>query len=289
VKLRLGLPKGSLQEATFRLFDRAGYQINVASRSYYPYIDDPEIEPVMMRAQEIPRYVSEGALDAGISGYDWILENRAKVVKVCDLVYSKGTFATARWVIAVKEDGPLKSIKDLNGKRIATELVQVTKAYLANAGVKAEVEYSWGATEVKVPELVDAIADITETGSSLKANGLRPIETILETNAQLFANPKVWKQKNKREKLEHLSLLLQGALLASMKVGLKMNVLEGNLQKILKLLPAMRKPTISALSEDGWVAVETILEEKVARDLIFKLRAAGAEGIIEYPLNKVIP
>jgi ATP phosphoribosyltransferase len=289
VKLRLGLPKGSLQESTFRLFARAGYTIAVESRSYYPRIDDPEFEIILMRAQEIPRYVSEGALDAGIAGYDWILENKANVEKVCDLVYSKGTFAPCRWVVAVQESGPIQSIKDLQGKRIATELVGVTKEYLAQAGVTAEVEYSWGATEVKVPELADAIVEITETGSSLRANKLRIVDTVLETNSQLFANPISWQDEWKHQKMEHLSLLLQGALLAEKKVGLKMNVARENLDKVLAQLPALRLPTVSTLTEEGWVAVETVLEEKVARELIFQLREAGAEGIIEYPLNKVIP
>jgi ATP phosphoribosyltransferase len=289
VTLRLGLPKGSLQESTFKLFSRAGYQISLEARSYYPRIDDPELQGIMMRAQEIPRYVSDGALDAGISGSDWILENHAKVVKVCDLVYSKGSFAPARWVIAVKEDSPFNCLQDLCGKRIATELVQVTKDYFRQNGVKCEIEYSWGATEVKVPDLADAIVDITETGSSLRVNKLRVLECIMETNAQLFCHPQVWKDADKRKKLEHLALLLQGALLAEKKVGLKMNVAQENLQKVIALLPALRMPTVSTLSADGWVAVETVLEERVARDLIFALREAGAEGIIEYPLNKVIP
>ncbi len=289
MKLKLGLPKGSLQESTFRLFSRAGYRISTGSRSYYPTIDDPDMEAILMRAQEIPRYVAEGALDAGICGLDWVLENRAKVVKVCDLVYSKGTFRSARWVVAVDSAGPIKKVKDLQGKRIATELVQVTKDFLKKAGVKAEVEYSWGATEVKVPDLVDAIVEITETGASLRANNLRPLETVLETWTQLIANRAAWKDKWKKEKVEHLSLLLQGALLAEQKVGLKMNVPRASLEAVLSLLPALRQPTISSLSGGDWVAVETVLEEKVARELVFKLRQAGAEGIIEYPLNKVIP
>lgn len=289
MKLRLGLPKGSLQESTFRLFGRAGYAIAVEPRCYYPRIDDPDFDIILMRAQEIPRYVSEGALDAGIAGYDWILENHADVVKVCDLVYSKGTFAPCRWVVAVQESGPIQSIKDLQGKRVATELVGVTKDFLARAGVNAEVEYSWGATEVKVPELADAIVEITETGSSLRANKLRIIDTVLETNSQLFAHPTAWSDEWKRQKLEHLSLLLLGALLAEKKVGLKMNVAQENLEAVLALLPALRLPTVSTLAEQGWVAVETVLEERVARDLVFQLREAGAEGIIEYPLNKIIP
>lgn len=289
MKLILGLPKGSLQEATFRIFGRAGYRISVEARSYYPRIDDPEIEGVLMRAQEIPRYVADGALDCGICGKDWVLENRVDVVKVCDLVYSKGSYAPARWVVAVEERGPFERLEDLEGKRIATELVQVTKDFLAEQGICAEVEYSWGATEVKVPKLVDAIVEITETGSSLRANNLRPIATVLETSTQLIANQTSWQDDAKRRKLEQLSLLLQGALLAEEKVGLKMNVSAENLKAVLALLPALRQPTVSPLAEGKWHAVETVLDEKRARDLIFELREAGAEGIIEYPLNKVIP
>jgi len=289
VKLRIGLPKGSLQDSTFRLLSRAGYRISMEPRSYYPSIDDAEMEAVMMRAQEIPRYVGDGGLDAGISGRDWVLENRARVITVCDLVYSKGSFAPARWVVAVEATGPIQKVKDLEGKRIATELVEVTREFLAKAGVKAEVEYSWGATEVKVPDLADAIVELTETGASLRAHNLRPLETVLETYPQLIANPASWQQEWKRKKLEHLALLLQGALLAEEKVGLKMNVARKNLAAVLALLPALRQPTVSPLAEEGWVAVETVLEEKVARELVLKLREAGAEGIIEYPLNKVIP
>lgn len=289
MKLRLGLPKGSLQEATFRLFSRAGYRISVEPRSYYPSIDDPEIEGVLMRAQEIPRYVADGALDAGISGKDWVLESQARVITVCDMIYSKGTASPARWVVAVEASGPIRKLADLEGKRIATELVQVTKNFLAKAGVKAEVEYSWGATEVKVPKFADAIVELSETGASLQANNLRPLETVLETNTQLIANPASWKKEAKKKKLEQLALLLQGALLAEEKVGLKMNVAKENLKAVLALLPALRQPTVSSLAEGKWVAVETVLDEKVARDLIFRLREAGAEGIIEYPLNKIIP
>ncbi|NIM05823.1 MAG: ATP phosphoribosyltransferase [Armatimonadetes bacterium] len=289
MKLRLGLPKGSLQEATFRLFSRAGYHISLEPRSYYPSIDDAEIEGILMRAQEIPRYVADGALDAGISGKDWVLESRAEVVRVCDLIYSKGSYAPARWVVAVDASGPIKKLSDLKGKRVATELVEVTRDFLARAGIDAAVEYSWGATEVKVPDLVDAIVELTETGSSLRANNLRQLETVLETNTQLLANTASWQETGKKKKLEHLALLLQGALLAEEKVGLKMNVPADKLSAILGLLPALRQPTVSPLAEGNWVAVETVLDEKTARDLIFKLREAGAEGIIEYPLNKVIP
>jgi ATP phosphoribosyltransferase len=303
VKLRLGLPKGSLQEATFRIFKKAGYRVSVEARSYYPQIDDPEIEGVLLRAQEIPRYVADGALDAGVSGKDWVLENRVEVVTVADLIYSKGSLARARWVVAVDASGPIEKVSDLAGKRIATELVEVTKDFLARAGVEAEVEYSWGATEVKVPELADAAVELTETGRSLRANNLRELETVLETNTQLIANTAAWRDSGKRRKLEQLALLLQGALLAEEKVGLKMNVAAENLEAVLGLLPALRRPTISPLadgvqlsgsqapaeSKEKWVAVETVIDEKVARELIFRLREAGAEGIIEYPLNKIIP
>ena len=287
--LRLGLPKGSLQESTFELLGRAGYQCSVSSRSYYPTMDDPEIEPVLMRAQEIPRYVSAGALDAGLSGLDWIIETDAKVVQVCDLVYSKTSRRTARWVVAVALDSGIESPKDLKGKRIATEVVNVTRKYLAERGVAAEVEFSWGATEVKVPEMVDAIVELTETGSSLAANNLRILDTVLETNTQLIANPGSWQDGWKRGKIETLAMLLQGALLGMQKVGLKMNVARANLDKIIGLIPALRQPTISALTNEDWVAVETILDEREARELIPELRRAGAEGIVEYPLNKVIP
>jgi ATP phosphoribosyltransferase len=252
-------------------------------------MDDPEIEPVLMRAQEIPRYVSAGALDAGLSGLDWIIETDAKVVQVCDLVYSKTSRRTARWVVAVALDSGIESPKDLKGKRIATEVVNVTRKYLAERGVAAEVEFSWGATEVKVPEMVDAIVELTETGSSLAANNLRILDTVLETNTQLIANPGSWQDGWKRGKIETLAMLLQGALLGMQKVGLKMNVARANLDKIIGLIPALRQPTISALTNEDWVAVETILDEREARDLIPELRRAGAEGIVEYPLNKVIP
>ena len=287
--LRLGLPKGSLQQSTFDLLARAGYQCAVSSRSYYPTIDDPEIELVLMRAQEIPRYVAAGALDAGLSGLDWIVETDADVVQVCDLVYSKASRRAARWVVAVAEDSQIKSPEDLEGKRIATEVVNVTKKYLAGKGVRAEVEFSWGATEVKVPDMVDAIVELTETGSSLAANDLRILDTVLETNTKLVANRDSWADAWKREKIETLAMLLQGALLGAQKVGLKMNVARANLEEVLGLIPALRQPTISALTNEEWVAVETVLDEREARDLIPELRKAGAEGIVEYPLNKVIP
>lgn len=289
MRLRLGLPKGSLQKATFDMLARAGYQCSIGSRSYYPVMDDPEIEPVLMRAQEIPRYVGAGALDAGLTGLDWIMETEAEVVHVCDLVYSKSSRAAARWVLAVAEDSSINSPKDLQGKRIATEVVNVTKRYLADKGVEAEVEFSWGATEVKVPELADAIVELTETGASLAANNLRVLDTVLETNTKLIANPGSWEDSWKRGKIETLSMLLQGALLGEEKVGLKMNVARADLDRVLKLLPALRRPTVSPLTSEEWVAIETVLDEREARDLIPALRRAGAEGIVEYPLNKVIP
>ncbi len=289
MELRLGLPKGSLQKATFDMLGRAGYHVSVSSRSYYPSIDDPEIDTVLMRAQEIPRYVSAGALDAGLSGLDWIMETEADVVQVCDLIYSKASRKPARWVLAVAQDGAIHSPKDLQGKRIATEVMNVTKRYLAEHGVEADVEFSWGATEVKVPELVDAIVELTESGSSLAANNLRILDTVLETNTKLIANRKAWADPAKRQKIETLSMLLQGALLGEKNVGLKMNVRRAELEKLLALLPALRRPTISALTDEDWVAVETVLDERTARDLIPELRNAGAEGIVEYPLNKVIP
>lgn len=289
LELRLGLPKGSLQKATFDMLGRAGYHVSVSSRSYYPSIDDPEIDTVLMRAQEIPRYVSAGALDAGLSGLDWIMETEADVVQVCDLIYSKASRKPARWVLAVAQDGAIHSPKDLQGKRIATEVMNVTKRYLAEHGVEADVEFSWGATEVKVPELVDAIVELTESGSSLAANNLRILDTVLETNTKLIANRKAWADPAKRQKIETLSMLLQGALLGEKNVGLKMNVRRAELEKLLALLPALRRPTISALTDEDWVAVETVLDERTARDLIPELRNAGAEGIVEYPLNKVIP
>lgn len=287
--LRLGLPKGSLQESTFDLLARAGYQCSVSIRSYYPTMDDPDMEPVLMRAQEIPRYVAAGALDVGVSGLDWVIETDADVVQVCDLIYSKASRRAARWVVAVAQDSAIRSPKDLQGKRIATEVVNVTRKYLAKKGVEAEVEFSWGATEVKVPEMVDAIVELTETGYSLAANDLRILDTVLETNTQVIASKAAWADAWKRQKIETLAMLLQGALLGMQKVGLKMNVARADLHKILGIIPALRQPTISALTNEDWVAVETVLDEREARDLIPELRRAGAEGIVEYPLNKVIP
>jgi len=289
LKLRLGLPKGSLQDATLQLFWQAGFRIAVSSRSYFPSVNDPELEIFMMRAQEIPRYVSEGVLDAGISGYDWIVENDADVVDVADLAYSKSTSNNIRWVLAVAENSGIESVADLNGKRVATELINVTKKYLKEHGVTAAVEFSYGATEVKVPHLVDAIADITETGSTLAANKLRIIATILESNTKLHANRAAWADPWKKTKIENISMLLQGALRAKTKVGVKMNVPDGALPMILKILPAMKQPTISKLVDSDWVAIEVIIDELQGRELIPALKSAGAQDIIEYPLSKVIP
>lgn len=289
LKLRLGLPKGSLQEATFQLFKQAGFNLSVRSRSYFPTVNDPELEVVLMRAQEIPRYVNDGVLDAGLSGLDWIMENGADVVEVADLVYAKNTSNPIRLVIAVSNDSEINTVSDLKGKRIATELVRVTNNFLKQNGVEAFVEYSYGATEVKVPHLVDAIADITETGSSLKANNLRVIATVLQSTTKLHANKQAWQDPWKKEKLQSLSVLLQGALRARSKVGLKMNVPGNKLKELLDVLPAMKKPTVSQLVQSDWLAVETILEEKLVRELIPALKKAGAQDIIEYPLTKVIP
>jgi ATP phosphoribosyltransferase len=287
-KLKLGLPKGSLQEATIQKMAKAGFNISVSSRSYAPYVDDDELEIRLIRAQEISRYVEHGYLDCGITGYDWIVENGSKVQEVGEFLFSKATRQPARWVLCVPEKSRIRSVKDLKGKRIATEVVNVTKAYLRKHGVKADVEFSWGATEVKAHELVDAIVELTETGSSLRANKLRIVDTLLTSTPRLIANHTAWKDPWKRRKIETLALLLKGALEAETKVGLKMNIAEKNLAKLLKSLPALRNPTISSLSQKGWVAVETIIDECVVREMIPKLKAAGAEGIIEYPLNKVV-
>ncbi len=286
--LRVGLPKGSLQEATIEMMAKAGYNISLSSRSYIPYVDDEELEIRMIRAQEISRYVEHGYLDCGITGYDWIQENGSKVHEVGEFQFSKATRQPARWVLAVPEDSRIKSVKDLRGKRIATEVVNLTKKYLRQHKVKAEVEFSWGATEVKAHELVDAIVEITETGSSLRANKLRIVDTLLYSTPRLIANHTSWKEPWKRQKIERLALLLKGALEAEAKVGLKMNVAQKNLDNLLRTLPALRNPTISNLSQGGWVAVETIIDEHIVRELIPALKAAGAEGIIEYPLNKVV-
>jgi ATP phosphoribosyltransferase len=286
--LRFGLPKGSLQEATIEKMAKAGFNISVSSRSYIPYVDDPELEIRMIRAQEISRYVEHGYLDCGITGLDWIQENGSKVHEVGEFQFSKATRQPARWVLAVPENSPIRSAKDLNGKRIATEVVNLTRKYLRKNKVKAEVEFSWGATEVKAHELVDAIVEITETGSSLRANKLRIVDTLMVSTPRLIANHTSWKDAWKRKKVETMAMLLKGALEAEAKVGLKMNIARENLQHLLTTLPALRNPTISNLSLEGWVAVETIIDEHVVRELIPALKNAGAEGIIEYPLNKVV-
>jgi ATP phosphoribosyltransferase len=286
--LTLGLPSGSLMEATHDLFAKAGFSISGSKRSYRPSVDDPELEIRLLRAQEISRYVEHGYLDAGITGRDWVAENDSDVHEIVELPFSKVTSRPTRWVLVVPEDSPIRSVQDLDGKRVATEAVGMAKRFFEKAGVKVEVEFSWGATEVKVPDLVDAIIDITETGSSLRANKLRIVETLMESFPVLVANQSAWKDGWKRAKLETLSLLLKGALNARDLVGLKMNLPEGNLKNLLEALPALRNPTVSPLAQPGWVAVETIIEEKVVREIIPKLKALGAEGIIEYPLNKVV-
>jgi ATP phosphoribosyltransferase len=288
IKLKLGIPKGSLENATVDLFRRAGFQITTSSRSYFPAIDDPEIECMLIRAQEMARYVEDGVLDAGLTGRDWVEENDAKVETVADLIYAKQSFGKVRWVLAVPDGSPFRSVKDLEGKIIATELVSATKRYLAANGVTAKVEFSWGATEVKPPELADAIVEVTETGSSLRANKLRIIETVLESNTQLIANTASWKEPSKRRKLEDMRMLLEGAINALGKVGLMLNVEKTNLAKVIAVLPALKKPTISTLSDDDWLAVNTILDETTVRTIIPRLKEAGAQGIVEYPLNKIV-
>ncbi|HZO53556.1 MAG TPA: ATP phosphoribosyltransferase [Bryobacteraceae bacterium] len=287
-KLKLGIPKGSLESATVDLFRRAGFNISTSSRSYFPSIDDPEIECMLIRAQEMARYVDDGILDAGLTGLDWVAENDADVEVVCDLVYSKQSFGKVRWVLAVPDSSPFQTVKDLEGKIIATELVGATKRYLAKHGVTAKVEFSWGATEVKPPVLADAIVEVTETGSSLKANKLRVIETLFESNTQLIANKSSWANGWKRRKLEDIRMLLEGAMGALGKVGLMLNVRKSDLQTVLAVLPALKNPTISHLSDDEWLAVNTILEETTVRSIIPRLKEAGAQGIVEYPLNKVV-
>jgi ATP phosphoribosyltransferase len=288
MKLKLGLPKGSLQDATLELFRRAGYEITVNPRSYFPGIDDEEIECMLIRAQEMARYVEDGILDAGLTGKDWILENEASVIEVADLVYAKQTFGKVRWVLAVPEKAPYQSVKDLQGKIIATELVKVTERYLAQNAVKAKVEFSWGATEVKPPILADAIVEVTETGSSLRANGLRIVETVLESNTKFIANASAWEDAWKRKKMETVVMLLKGAIEASGKVGLMLNVRRADLDRVLAVLPALKRPTISNLSDPEWVAVNTVIDEKTVREIIPRLKAANAQGIVEYPLNKIV-
>jgi len=288
VKLKLGIPKGSLENATIDLFRRAGYNITTSSRSYFPAIDDPEIECMMIRAQEMARYIEDGVLDAGLTGRDWIEESGAKVHAVADLIYAKQSFGKVRWVLAVPEASSFHSVKDLEGKIIATELVATTERYLASNGVKAKVEFSWGATEVKPPVLADAIVEVTETGSSLRANKLRIIETVLESNTQLIANLDSWNDEWKRRKVEDIRMLLDGAINALGKVGLMLNVRKECLPAVLNILPALKKPTISHLSDVEWVAVHTILDETTVRNIIPRLKEAGGQGIVEYPLNKIV-
>jgi len=288
-KLKIALPKGSLEEATCNLFKRAGFTINVNPRSYIPSINDPEIEVILFRPQEMSRYIEDGIVDCGLTGHDWIVENDSKVVELCELQYSKRTSNPVRWVLAVHESSPFKTVKDLKGKKIVTELVGVTKRYLKKNKVDAEVEFSWGATEAKPPRLADAIVEATETGSSLRANKLKIIDTVIVSIPKFIANKKSVQDPWKKHKMDNLVMLLEGAMRAQEKVGLKMNVEKKNLQKVLGLLPAMKKPTIASLTDKNWLDVETIIDESVVRELIPALKKAGASGIIEYPLNKVIP
>jgi ATP phosphoribosyltransferase len=287
-KLKLALPKGSLQASTIRLFSRAGFNVSVSERSYYPQIDDPEIEAMLIRAQEVSRYVEQCVLDAGITGSDWHRDSGAELVTVAELIYSKQTFNPCRWVLAVPADSPFQKPEDLAGKRVATELVHVTRRYFAERGVPVEVQFSWGATEVKPPVLADAIVEITETGSSLSANRLRVIDTLMEVKNLLLASRDAWADEWRRHKLENLALLLKGALDAEDKVGLKMNVARAKVDEVLAVLTALRRPTVSPLSDPGWVALETIIDEKTVRDIIPRLKRVGAEGIVEYPLNKLV-
>ena len=287
-KIKLGLPKGSLENATVDLFRRAGFQITISSRSYFPAIDDPEIECMLIRSQEMARYVEDGVLDAGLTGYDWVMETGSTVETVAELVYSKQSTRKVRWVLAVPENSTIHSVKDLEGKIISTELVNFTKRYLAKHGVTAKVEFSWGATEVKPPYLADAIVEVTETGSSLRANKLRIVEELLESNTQLVANVNSWQDPWKRRKLEDLKMLLEGAMAALGKVGLMLNVEEENLERVLAVLPSLKNPTVSRLSRGNWLAVNTILEEITVRQIIPRLKEAGAQGIVEYPLNKIV-
>jgi ATP phosphoribosyltransferase len=284
----LGLPKGSLEESTKNLFAKAGWKITTSSRSYKPSIDDAELDGRFIRAQEVSRYVEHGFFDCGLTGYDWIQENASDVVEVCDLIYSRASVQKSRWVLCVPEASAITKPEQLAGKRVATELVGTVRRYFAKKGINAEVEFSWGATEVKVPDLVDAIVDITETGNSIRANKLRIIDTLLETNTKLIANKKSWANPAKRKKIETIALLLRGALEAESKVGLKMNLPKSALAAVVKALPALRNPTISQLSSPKWIALETIIDESVVREIIPQLKALGAEGIVEYPLNKVV-
>ena len=286
--ITFGLPKGSLEEPTIALFAKAGWKIRKSSRSYKPSIDDDELDGRFVRSQEISRYVEHGFFDCGLCGYDWVVENGSDVVEICDLVYSRASNRPSYWVLAVPEASPIKEIKDLQGKRIATEVVSLTTNFLKDHGVEAEVEFSWGATEVKVPDMVDAIVDLTETGNSLRANKLRIVETLLKTNTKLIANKESWENPDKRKKIENIAMMLQAALSAADKVGMKLNAPREKLDAILELLPSLRNPTVNRLTDENWAAIEVILSESDVRDIIPKLKALGAEGIIEYPLNKVI-
>ena len=287
--LNFGLPKGSLEDPTIKLFGKAGYHITKGSRSYTPCWDDPSIDGRFVRAQEMSRYVEDGFFDCGLTGRDWVLENNSDVEIVADLVYSRSSNRISKWVLAVPESAPIQSVSDLSGMTIATELVNVTRSYLAKNNVDAEVEFSWGATEVKVPDLVDAIVDLTETGSSLRANKLRVIDVLMETNTVLVANKTSWANQDKKAKIENIAMMLEAALQADSKVGLKLNLKRSEINEVLKDLPALRKPTISPLSDDSWVALETVIEKKVSRELIPALKRLGAEGIVEFPLNKLVP
>lgn len=287
-KLTIGLPKGSLQESTFRLFAKAGFKVSVGTRSYVPTLDDPELSGLLIRAQEMARYVEDGVLDCGLTGRDWVLEQGADLQEICELRYAKAGLRPVRWVIAVPQDSPIKFVKDLKGKKVATELVRFTRAYLKKEGIEAEVEFSWGATEAKPPLLADAIVEITETGSSLKANHLRAIKTVLESVTVFVANRRSWADPWKRKKMENIALLLKGAMAAEEKVGLKMNVPRSRIGAVVAKLPALHAPTISEQTDQKWVAIETIVDEKTVREIIPELKAAGASGIVEYPLNKII-
>jgi len=286
--LSFGLPKGSLEEATLKLFSRAGFKITKGTRSYTPSWDDPELEGRFVRAQEMSRYVEDGFFDCGLTGRDWVRENSSDVEVVADLIYSRASNRISKWVLAVPEHSEIKTVQDLNGKSIATELVEVTRNFLSEHGVSADVEFSWGATEVKVPELVDAIVDLTETGSSLRANKLRIVDTLMETNTVLIANKASWQDADKRAKIENIALMLDAALQADAKVGLKLNIERTKLHDVVEQLPALRNPTISSLADENWIAVETVIEKKISRELIPALKRLGAEGIVEYPLNKIV-
>lgn len=286
--LKLGIPAGSLQQATAELFQKAGYSITFSSRSYYPSVDDEEIECLLIRAQEMARYVEQGILDAGITGYDWVLETEADVLEICELRFSKVSRRPVRWVLCVPDDSPVRDVRDLAGKRIATEAVGLTRRYLARHGVEATVEFSWGATEVKPPKLADAIVEVTETGSSLRANNLRILDEVLQSTTRFIANRQAYQDSWKREKLDNIALMLQSCLAAEGRVGLMMNILRSGLDEVLAQLPALQKPTVSSLSDPDWVAVNTIVHESVVRSIVPRLKAAGARGIVEYPINKII-